>query len=118
MRRKDVPEREDFEVHLATCSECAGELARYREVLSAAGSLRDEVIEPPPGFVARVVSTVERPGLRWRADLRRYARDRRVRVAAASLGGAVVGAGAIALLWWRLGRRAVSGPSRVAAATP
>jgi hypothetical protein len=112
-----VPEREDFEVHLATCSECAGELARYREVLSAAGSLRDEVIEPPPGFVARVVSTAERPGLRWRADLRRYARDRRVHVAAASLGGVVVGAGAIALLWWRLAHRVVSGPPGIAAAS-
>jgi hypothetical protein len=112
-----MPEREDFVVHLATCSECAGELARYREVLSAAASLRDEVVEPPPGFVARVVSTVEQPSRRWRADLRRYAHDRRVHVAAASLGGAVVGAGAIALLWWRLARRAVSGPTRVAAAS-
>jgi hypothetical protein len=108
-------EREDFEVHLATCAECAGELARYREVLSATGSLRDREVEPPAGFVARVVSTAERPGLRWRADLRRYAHDRRVHVAAASIGGAVVGAGAIALLWWRLARR-VSAPSRVATA--
>jgi hypothetical protein len=108
-------EREDFEVHLATCAECAGELARYREVLSAAGALQDRTVEPPAGFVARVVSTAERPGLRWRADLRRYAHDRRVHVAAASIGGAVVGAGAIALLWWRLARR-VSSPSRVAAA--
>jgi anti-sigma factor RsiW len=111
-----MPEREDFEVHLATCSECAGELARYREIVSAVGALRDDVIEPPPGFVARVVATAERPGLRWRADLRRYAHDRRIHVAAASLGGAVVGAGAIALLWWRLARRAVSEPSRVSAA--
>ncbi len=111
-----MPDREDFEVHLATCSECAGELARYREVISAVGALRDDVIEPPPGFVSRVVATAERPQLRWRADLRRYAHDRRIHVAAASLGGAVVGAGAIALLWWRLGRRAVSAPSRVSAA--
>jgi anti-sigma factor RsiW len=108
-------EREDFEVHLATCSECAGELARYREVISAVGSLRNEVIEPSPGFVARVVATAERPGLRWRADLRRYAHDRRIHVAAASLGGVVVGAGTIALLWWRLAHRAVSEPTRVAA---
>jgi anti-sigma factor RsiW len=108
-------EREDFEVHLATCSECAGELARYREIVSAVGALRDDVIEPPPGFVARVVATAERPRLRWRADLRRYAHDRRIHVAAASLGGAVVGAGAIALLWWRLTRRAVAGSPRVAA---
>lgn len=111
-----MSEREDFEVHLATCSECAGELARYREVMSAAGSLLDHVIEPLPGFVARVAATAQQPGLRWRADLRRYAHDRRVHVAAASLGGAVVGAGAIALLWWRLAHRAVSGPGRVPAA--
>jgi anti-sigma factor RsiW len=110
-----VSEREDFEVHLATCSECAGELARYREVLSATAYLREREVEPPAGFVARVAATAERPGLRWRADIRRYARDRRVRVAAASLGGAVVGAGAIALLWWRLARRGVSG--EVAAAS-
>jgi hypothetical protein len=31
--------------------------------------------------------------------------DRRVHVAAASLGGALVGAGAIAILWWRAARR-------------
>ncbi len=111
-----MPEREDFEVHLATCSECSGELARYREVVSAVGALRDDVMEPPPGFVGRVMATAERPGLRWRADLRRYAHDRRIHVAAASLGGAMVGAGAIALLWWRLAHRAVSEPTRVSAA--
>jgi hypothetical protein len=108
-------ERENFDVHLATCAECSGELARYREVLSATASLRDQEVEPPAGFVARVVATAERPGRRWRSDIRRYAHDRRVHVAAASIGGAVVGAGAIALLWWRLARR-MSAPSRAAAA--
>ena len=94
-----------FEVHLATCPECARELARYREVLAAVGSLGDAVEVPPPGFAERTVAHVlssERP---WVGRVRWLAHDRRVRVAAASVGGAVVGAGVLGLLWWRAARR-------------
>lgn len=104
----------DFEVHLATCQECAGELARYREVVAAVGSLRDEVEEPAPGFPGRAVAHVigsERP---WVGRVRWLAHDRRVHVAVASVGGAIVGAGVLGLLWWRAARRSLLRP-RVAA---
>ena len=96
----------DLDVHLATCADCAGELARYREVIGAVTSLRDVLETPSPGFperaVAHVLGTAD-----WRTGMRRLAGDRRAHVAAASLGGALVGAGAIALLWWRVARRAI-----------
>jgi anti-sigma factor RsiW len=109
-----VAEATDFEVHLATCPECAGELARYREVLAAVGSLKDEIEEPPPGFPERVVAHVMGTEPPWVGRVRRLAYNRRIRVAAVSLGGALVGAGAIGLLWWRAARRSVVG-TRVAA---
>jgi anti-sigma factor RsiW len=102
-------EREDFEVHLATCSACSGELARYREVMAAVGSLRDVLEDPPPGFADRVIAHVMQPERSWLLAVRRAASDRRIHVAAASLGGALLGAGAIALLWWRAARRDVLG---------
>ncbi|HEV8572437.1 MAG TPA: hypothetical protein VGR49_05255 [Actinomycetota bacterium] len=102
-------EYEDLEVHLATCPECAADLARYRELMSAMSSLRDEVQEPPVGFSDRVALRLARRDLRVRAGLRRMAHDRRTHVAAASVGGALLGAGAIGLLWWRARR-----PVRVA----
>jgi anti-sigma factor RsiW len=99
----------DFEVHLATCPECSQELARYREVMAAVGSLQGVLETPPIGFTERVVAQVTRPVWLWRSRVTRLARDRRVHVAAASVGGALVGATAIGLVWWRLGKRAVSG---------
>jgi anti-sigma factor RsiW len=112
MRKEPVVEPEDFEVHLATCSDCARELARYREVIAAVGSLRDVLEDPPPGFAERVIAHVLEPERPWRGVVRRAASDRRIHVAAASLGGALLGAGTIALLWWRSARRDVLG-SRV-----
>lgn len=105
----------DFDVHLATCAQCATELARYREVLEATGSLRDMLEEPPPGFPDRVVAHVLDPAASWRSDVLRLVHDPRAHVAAASLGGALVGAGAIALLWWRMTRRVLLPAQRVAA---
>jgi anti-sigma factor RsiW len=91
----------DFEVHLATCPACSGELARYREVMAAVSSLGHVLEEPPAGFTERVVSRVAEAEPRWLGRARRLAYDRRLRVAAASLGGVLVGAGAVALLWRR-----------------
>jgi anti-sigma factor RsiW len=96
---------EGIEVHLATCPECAGELARYREVISAVGSLGQSLETPPADLPDRVLAHVLRAEPRWIGGARRVIHDRRVHVAAASVGGAVVGAGAIALLWWRAARR-------------
>ena len=96
---------EDIDVHLATCLECSGELARYRELMGALASLRDDLETAPVGLPERVVATVLSPRARLRAAATRAAHDRRVHVAAASLGGALVGGAAIALLWWRIARR-------------
>jgi anti-sigma factor RsiW len=95
----------DFEVHLATCPECAGELARYREVISAVGALGDTLDPAPIDLPDRVIAHVLAAEPQWRGRARRVVHDRRVHVAAASLGGALVGAGAIAILWWRTARR-------------
>src|SRR3712207_9036399 len=54
-------------------------------------------------LVERIVERVERPTLARRVVA--VAQDRRVRVAAASVGGALVGAGAIGLIWWRRDRK-------------
>jgi anti-sigma factor RsiW len=104
-----VNTNDDLEVHLATCPECAADLARYRELMSAMSSLRDDVVDPPVGFSDRVSVRLARRDLRVRRELRRLAHDRRTHVAAASVGGALLGAGAIGLLWWRTRR-----PVRVA----
>lgn len=98
---------EDFEVHLATCPECARELARYREVIAAVGALRELQEIPPAGFADSVLAKVTSPVDLWRSRATDLVHDRRVHVAAASLGGALVGATAMAFVWWRLAKRAV-----------
>jgi anti-sigma factor RsiW len=98
---------EDFEVHLATCPQCARELARYREVVAAVGSLRGVLETAPAGFTDRVMAQVTSPVWLWRSRVTQLAHDRRAHVAAASLGGALVGATAMAIVWWRLAKRAV-----------
>jgi anti-sigma factor RsiW len=102
-----LTEYEDLEVHLATCPDCATDLARYRELMTAMSSLRGEVVDAPAGFADRTMMRLSRRDLRVRGEFRRLAHDRRARVAAVSVGGALLGAGAIGLLWWRAGRRAV-----------
>jgi anti-sigma factor RsiW len=96
---------EAIEVHLATCPECAGELARYREVITAMGALSESLETPSQDLPDRVLAHVLDGEPRWIGRARLAIHDRRVHVAAASLGGALVGAGAIALLWWRVARR-------------
>jgi anti-sigma factor RsiW len=96
---------EAIEVHLATCPECAAELARYREVISAVGTLGQTLETPRADLPDRVLAHVLQAEPRWIGRARRSIHDRRVHVAAASLGGALVGAGAIALLWWRRAHR-------------
>lgn len=102
-----MPDVEDFEVHLATCPACARELARYREVMAAVGSLQYSLESPPVGFTDRVLAGVTSPADLWRSRVSHLAHDRRIHVAAASLGGALVGATAMAIVWRRVARRAV-----------
>ena len=100
----DLPGAGDLEVHLAACSNCSSELARYREVAQAVAALRLDLDTPSELFVPRLLSQL--PAHRIRDDLRRIAQDHpRAQVAAVSLGGAALGAAAIALLWWRAARR-------------
>jgi hypothetical protein len=108
------------EEHLAACPECSGQLQVYRGLLSSLAAFKAIEIAPPPGFVDRTVRMVRLASYTSRipklADVRRVPR-KAVSVLAgapgtgyalASLGGAAVGATAIALVWWRVARRAVA----------
>ena len=94
-----------FEVHLATCRDCADELARYREVVSAVEALGHTLEPAPVDLPDRVLAHVLEAEPRWIGRARRVIHDRRVHVAAASLGGALLGAGAMVILWRRTARR-------------
>ena len=96
----------DVERHLATCTSCSAELQGFRSLIAEMGALRDVVTEPPPEFLGRVLAEVS--DAPQRSVLRRVASDERFQYAALSLGGAVVGAAAIGLLWRRSARRAVT----------
>ena len=91
----------DLEVHLATCAECAGELARYRDLFAAMGSLRYELEQMPAGFTDDILARVAELDYRLGVRIFRVAHDRRVQVAA----GTIVGAAAIGLIWWRRAAR-------------
>lgn len=99
---------QQVEVHLATCRTCAAEEARYRGVMSALGSALHDTEPPPPGFTDEVLLQLARPRLVLRGRVRRLAHDPRARYTAASLGGVVVGATAIAILLRRVGRRSTA----------
>jgi hypothetical protein len=107
------------EGHLAGCARCSAELAVYHDLLTSLANTRELEIEPPPEYLDRTLRAV-RFGM-WTSrvpsltDLRRastwvgttLARAPRTGYALASLGGAAVGATAIALVWWRVAKRAV-----------
>ncbi len=96
----------EVERHLATCASCSAELQGYRSLIAEMGGLREVVTEPPPGFLGRVLAEVSEG--QQRSVLKRVASDERFQYAAFSLGGAVVGAAAIGLLWRRSARRSVA----------
>jgi hypothetical protein len=106
------------EEHLAACAACSGHLQVYRGLLTSLLELRAVEMEPPPGFADRTVRVVRFASYTSRiprlSDIRRVpgkavgalAQAPRTGYALASLGGAAVGATAIALVWWRVARRA------------
>jgi hypothetical protein len=94
-----------IEAHLESCASCSAELGRYRAVLQELGALSQVVVEPSAQFLAGLLAQM--PEARRRAFLYRMAADERVQHAALSLGGAIVGATAIGLLWWRVTRRSL-----------
>jgi len=102
---EEEPYPHGLEVHLATCRSCATEDARYREVLSGVRALRDLGRQAPDGLALRVTERTARPDVAWRGHARRLRRDPRTRYAAVGIGGAVVGAAAIAFLVRRSSRR-------------
>jgi len=96
----------EIEVHLASCPGCSAELASYRRLMSDLEGLRDRGEEPSPELLQRVVALIPAPSLV--ARVMETVQDHKLAVA--SLGGAAVGATAIAIVsivWWRA-RRAVS----------
>lgn len=86
------------EVHLATCESCRADLARYRDMLVSLASMRDTGEKPGPEFLDRMLEVIP-PVF---AD-----QGRKLRYALASIGGAAVGATALAILWWRMAHRGV-----------
>ena len=112
------------EVHLASCAACSAELVVYRSLLTSLGQYRELEVDPPEGFLEASLRTARTASLRGRiptkeellaasnraADaIRRHGTG--VRYAAATIGGAAAGATAIAIVWWSIARRAVSGVS-------
>lgn len=112
------------EVHLASCVACSAELGVYRSLLSSLGEYRELEVDVAEGFLEASLRTARTASLRGRipsraellaastraADaIRRHGTG--VRYAAATIGGAAAGATAIAIVWWSIGRRAVSGAS-------
>jgi predicted anti-sigma-YlaC factor YlaD len=103
-----LPEYADAEpagevaAHLASCSDCAVELAQYRRLLTSLSVLEHRELAVPPGYLERMVSLVPAPSVGQR--VRSLAHARPVGYALASLGGAAVGATAIGLVLWRRAR--------------
>ena len=93
------------QVHLSSCPRCSEELTRYRWALLELAAMREDVADPPEGFLEALLAGL--PEVHRRRLLARVAADARVQYAALSLGGAVVGATAIGLIWWRAARRAI-----------
>jgi len=100
----------EVETHLGSCPACSAELGRYRATMLQLSALRADLVEPPKGALERALAQV--PAWRWRLLTRRVLVDERLRYAALSLGGAMVGAVAVGLLRRRAARR------EVAVATP
>jgi hypothetical protein len=110
----NLREAGEVELHIASCGACSVELGRYRTVVMEMAALRDVLVEPAPGFLERVLAAI--PERNWRTTVHRVASNERVHYAALSLGGVVVGATAIALLWRRAARRSLS-PAGASSAT-
>jgi anti-sigma factor RsiW len=92
----ELREAGPVEAHLASCLACTAELSRYRAMVLELAALRGDLVEPPEGFLERMLALA--PSSRWRVLTRRVATDGRIRVAAASVGGLLVGAAAVGLM--------------------
>ena len=87
------------EVHLASCAGCRAELREYRRLRELL-SERATTPEPSDELLPEVLRSLPFEPLSSRPPA-----GARTRYALASLGGAAVGATAIAIVWWRATRR-------------
>jgi predicted anti-sigma-YlaC factor YlaD len=87
--------------HLAACTGCREELESYRELRSRLVDLGERP-EPSPELLPLLLQLISHPA---RGKPGVAVHDARLRYAIASLGGAAVGATALALVWWRRTRR-------------
>lgn len=101
----------EVELHVASCLGCSAELASYRELLGGLAAFRDLEEEPPAGYLERTLAVVPR-ATRARAavdELRdvtgRVAASVRKRPTVSAITGAAIGAAAIGLIAWRVGKR-------------
>lgn len=104
---RDLHAAGEIEVHLASCADCSAELASYREILSDLEALRDRGEEPSPDLLERALALIPVPSLG--ARLLGSVQAHPVAYALASLGGAAVGATAIAIVRWRSHRVSEAG---------
>jgi predicted anti-sigma-YlaC factor YlaD len=88
-----------LEIHLASCRACRGELQEYRRLRALLSEMADGP-EPSPRLLHDLLSGLPVAPIRARSHA-----GTRARYALASLGGAAVGATALALVWWRVARR-------------
>src|SRR5947207_235425 len=113
------PAPEQTEQQTLDSDELTRALAQLPEGQRVVVILKDVYVEPDPGFLERTLEVVEvgtGPGRVVSIAELREARNRlasmvrapRTGYAVASLTGAAVGATAIALLWWRIARRAMT----------
>ena len=88
--------------HLATCSDCKREVARYRELRSGLQGLRASSVEVPREFTQALFAIPSNKNLV--GSVRTHvARNRR-----AYVGGAALAAGALGATIWRLKSRRVA----------
>ena len=88
--------------HLAGCSACRTELARYKELETGLAEMRVSVVEVPPALSAKLVAVPAGQGVvELFRDRATSARTHVARNRAAYVGGAVAVAGALGATLWR-----------------
>jgi predicted anti-sigma-YlaC factor YlaD len=87
------------EVHLASCAACRAELLEYRRLRELLSEMATTP-EPSEELLPAVLRSLPSEPLSSRTPA-----GARTRYALASLGGAAVGATAIAIVWWRATHR-------------
>jgi anti-sigma factor RsiW len=92
---RDLHSVGEIEVHLASCERCSAELASYRALLVELRELRERGEEPDPLVLQRTLAMVPSPTVARRMIGSVQAHP--VVYAVASIGGAAVGATALAV---------------------